>query len=301
MAPADRHGRGDPHHRVARAEARLRTRRACRRRHASTATRTSSTARSGTSRSRARPTSSSCSPARRTASTCSSSTRRAAGVTLTQQLTIASDAQYEVELLGRVGPGREPHRRRRHRLGDVARDDARRHRAARRVRDGRRPLRARHRRSSTPRTASSSTSRSARSRPSPTTWPTRRPRSTAARSSCTRRPGPAPTATPIDRLAPMAKLFACQTFRDVTADGPPGPRRHGLHGRVRHAALLPPGQGAADLLVERPLPRGARSPPPPSTATTPHPSATEPDATCSALLGRGASVRCRRRPRGARR
>ncbi len=38
---------------------------------------------------------------------------------------------------------------------------------------------------------------------------------------------------------------------------PPDPRRHGLHRRVRHAALLPPGQGAADLVVERPLPRGA--------------------------------------------
>ena len=47
---------------------------------------------------------------------------------------------------------------------------------------------------------------------------------TAARSSCTRRRGRAPTATPIDRLAPMAKLFACQTFRDVTAMG------HQVHG-----------------------------------------------------------------------
>ena len=29
--------------------------------------------------------------------------------------------------------------------------------------------------------------------------------------------GPLRRAAPIDRLAPMAKLFACQTFRDVTA------------------------------------------------------------------------------------
>ena len=53
--------------------------RACRRRRAASptaTTTTSSTARSGTSRSRARPTSSWCSPARRTASTCSSSTPR---------------------------------------------------------------------------------------------------------------------------------------------------------------------------------------------------------------------------------
>ena len=35
--------------------------------------------------------------------------------------------------------------------------------------------------------------------------------------SCTRRRGRAANGRPIDRLAPMAKLFACQTFRDVTA------------------------------------------------------------------------------------
>ena len=35
--------------------------------------------------------------------------------------------------------------------------------------------------------------------------------------SSTRRPGPAPNGRRVDRLAPMAKLFACQTYRDVTA------------------------------------------------------------------------------------
>ena len=38
-----------------------------------------------------------------------------------------------------------------------------------------------------------------------------------ARRSCTRRRGRAANGRSIDRLAPMAKLFACQTFRDVTA------------------------------------------------------------------------------------
>ena len=63
------------------------------------------------------------------------------------------------------------------------------------------------------------------------------------------------------RLAPMAKLFACQTFRDVTAMAQQIFGGVGLHRRVRHPALLPPGQAAPDLVVERPLPRGARRPP----------------------------------------
>ena len=51
--------------------------------------------------------------------------------------------------------------------------------------------------------------------------------------------------------------------------GPTGLRRHRLHRRVRHPALLPPGQAAPDLVVGHPLPRGAGGggrPRPPLTA-----------------------------------
>ena len=94
--------------------------------------------------------------------------------TLTQQITIASDTQYEVELrrraragrADRIGAGGQ-------RLGHVGRDDARRHRPPRRPRrSAARAYALEHHGRSTPRTASSSTSRSARSRRSPTTSPT---------------------------------------------------------------------------------------------------------------------------------
>ncbi len=60
----------------------------------------------------------------------------------------------------------------------------------------------------------------------------------------------------VDRLAPMAKLFACKTFRDVTAMSQQVFGGVGLHRRVRRAALLPPGQAAADLVVGRSGARG---------------------------------------------
>ena len=65
-------------------------------------------------------------------------------------------------------------------------------------RPGRRrgPLRPRDHRSSTPRTATSSTSRWVPSRRWPTTWPTPSPPSTAPSSWSTRRPGPAPSGRP---------------------------------------------------------------------------------------------------------
>ena len=137
----------------------------------------------------------------------------AAGVELTQQFTIASDTQYEVTF---DGVRAERDRRRRAgprgttRLLDgdhAARGPGRRRRAATRSTS---PC-------STRRTASSSTSRSARSRQSRTTSPTRRRRSTVRRRWCTKRRGRVRTNGDVDRLAPMAKLFACQTFRDVTA------------------------------------------------------------------------------------
>ncbi len=71
---------------------------------------------------------------------------RARRVDCEQQLTIASDTQYAVTLDGVRVPRVGAHRRRRIRLGDVARHDARRHHPARRAGDRRRPLRARHHR-----------------------------------------------------------------------------------------------------------------------------------------------------------
>ena len=90
--------------------------------------------------------------------------------------------------------------------------------AARRARDGRLRARARDHRRSTRRTASSSTSRSARSRRSRTTWPTPSTQLDGGKTlvyeaACRARAGPRRSR----RLAPMAKLFACQTYRDVTA------------------------------------------------------------------------------------
>ena len=141
------------------------------------------------------------------------------GVTLDQQLTIASDTQYEVTFDGvRVSAGS--------RIGaagtgwdDLGRHDARRHRPARRAGGRRRALRARDHRAVREGPRSSSTSRSAPSRRSRTTWPTRRPRSTAATILVYEAAWARANGRPIDRLAPMAKLFACQTFRDVTAMG----------------------------------------------------------------------------------
>ena len=110
---------------------------------------------------------------------------------------------------------------------------------------------------STPRSASSSTSRSARSRRSRTTWPTPRRRSTAARPSSTRRPGRSSTGRDAAQLAAMAKLFACQTYRDVTAMCQQVWGGVGFTDRVRHPALLPPRQAAPALLVGLPGARGA--------------------------------------------
>ena len=73
--------------------------------------------------------------------------------------------------------------------------------------------------------------------------------STAARRSSTRRPGRAPSGRSIARLAPMAKLFACQTYRDVTAMCQQVWGGVGFTHRVRHPALLPPRQAAPDHLV----------------------------------------------------
>ena len=65
-----------------------------------TVTTSCSTARSGTCRSRRRPTASSCSPGPMPASTCSRVDAKADGITTSQQLTIAADAQFEVAFDG---------------------------------------------------------------------------------------------------------------------------------------------------------------------------------------------------------
>ena len=98
---------------------------ACSCRPAPTATSSCSTARSGTCRSR---------PARDQLVVLARTDAgvdlflvdpKAPGVTLTQQMTIASDAQYAVELERRARAGGESHRRRRQRLGDLERHAAR--------------------------------------------------------------------------------------------------------------------------------------------------------------------------------
>ena len=140
------------------------------------------------------------------------------GLELTQQMTISSDTQYRLDLAGvRV----EARRRWSAGPGDAwATWDAVMHDGivllaaqavggcAARARDHQ-PVRAR--------TASSSASRWARSSRWRTTCRTRSPPSTAPRRWCGRRPGRASEGRPTATLAPMAKLFACQTFRDTTA------------------------------------------------------------------------------------
>ncbi len=141
----------------------------------------------------------------------------AAGVTLEQQLTIASDTQYEVTLAGVRVPAAA-------RIGaagtgwatwnetmldgvDHARGPGRR----------RRTLRARHHRAV--RQGPRAVRQAARRVPGDLALPRRRgDRGRRRRDARVRgRVGARRTASPIDRLAPMAKLFACKTFRDVTA------------------------------------------------------------------------------------
>ena len=152
-----------------------------------------------------------------TTSTSSSSTRTRRASRCTQQMTIASDTQYEVTLAGVRVPASA-------RIGAAGSgwatwhdDDARRHRAARRAGDRRRAATRSTSPCSTPRTASSSTSRSARSRRSRTTSPTRSTAVDGAETLVYEAAWARADGRSIDRLAPMAKLFACKTFRDVTA------------------------------------------------------------------------------------
>ena len=100
------------------------------------------------------------------------------------------------------------------------------------------------RRRSTPRTASSSACRSARSRPCSTSSPTWPPTSTAPSCSPPRRCGRSTSDEAVaDRFASMAFWFAAQTAEQRRVGRAALPRRLRLHGGVRHPALLPACQG----------------------------------------------------------
>ena len=162
---------------------------------------------------------------------------------------LGSDTQYHVDLAGvRVpAPARIGARIRLEDLGARCMHDG--DRAARRAGDRRRRARARDHRRTTRRTASSSTSRSAPSRRSRTTWPTRRPRIDGGRTLVYEAAWAHDQGRSIAQLAPMAKLFACETYRETTRDVQAGLGRRRLHDRVRHPALLPARQAAPALVV----------------------------------------------------
>ena len=176
---------------------------------------------------------------------------------MVQQLTIASDTQYEVTLrdvavdaadrLGAPALG----------LGDVGGGAARCGVPARRPGD-RRGARTRSTSPcSTRRTATSSTSRSARSRRSPTISSDAVTEVDGAEQLVHEAAWARATGRPLDRLAPMAKLFACRTFRDVTAMAQQVFGGSGFHRRLRHPALLPPGQATPAQLGRQQGARGA--------------------------------------------
>ena len=142
--------------------------------------------------------------------------RDASGVTLTQQMTVASDTQYRVDFDHVRVPADDAHRPRGKRLVHLGRDHAGRHRAARRIRDRRCRLHAHI-------TVQYAKDRHQFDKPlgafqalahyladAKATVDGGR---TLVYEAAWARDNDRPT----DRLAPMAKLFASQTFRDVTA------------------------------------------------------------------------------------
>ncbi len=173
-----------------------------------------------------------------------------------QQRSLASDTQYEVALAGV-------------RVDDTARVGAANAgwatwepRCAKRIvvlaalANGRLPSARSRSPCSTRRTASSSTSRSARSRRSRTIWPTRRPHSTAARPRLRGRRGVRRgrrARTPRADGEALRVRHVPRRHRDVSA----GVGRRRLHRRIRHPALLPPREAApAHLAATR---RSSRS------------------------------------------
>ncbi len=139
-----------------------------------------------------------------------------AGVSMRQQMSIASDTQYEVTFAGVAVSEAD-------RLGapgsgwatwQEVLEPALVLLAAQAV--GGRATRSRSR-PSTPRTASSSTSPWAPSRRWRTTWPTPSPHLDGAEQLVHEAAWAGANGRPLTSLAPMAKLFACATFRDITA------------------------------------------------------------------------------------
>ena len=194
-----------------------------------------------------------------TTSTSSSSTRRAPGVDPHPAvLHRPPTPSTSVDLRRRPRRRRRPHRRARDRAGRTwdARH-ARRLHPPRRPGHGRGPPRARHHRPV--RQGPPPVRQAPRRLPGPRPLPgrRRRPPSTGATTLVHEAAWARAEGRPVDRLAPMAKLFACQTFRDVTAMAQQVFGGIGFTRRVRHPALLPPGQAAPDLVVGHPLPRGA--------------------------------------------
>ena len=141
----------------------------------------------------------------------------AVGVTLRQQFTIASDTQYEVTFDDVAVAGAGPDRRRRHGMGHLAGRARAGAGAPGRPGGRRRPLRPGDHHPV--RQGPPAVRQAARRVPGPGPQPGRcgdhpgRGRAAGARSGVGRRQRTVAASS----LAPMAKLFACRTFRDITA------------------------------------------------------------------------------------
>ena len=159
-----------------------------------------------------------------------------------QQLTLASDAQYELALRGRARAGRGAHRRRGLAAGSTwSARDARRDRAARGAGDGRRRARARdHGRV---REEAQAVRQAARRVPGDlaTTWPTPRRGSTAAARSSTRRPGRAPQGKP---TRPGSRRWRSSSRARPTATSPRCASRSGAASASRSSTTSSSTSGA---------------------------------------------------------
>ena len=193
---------------------------------------------SATCTSRARPTAWSCSRARRPASTCSSSIRTRQGVTLTQQLTLGSDCQYRVDFrdvrvpasarIGAPGTGWETWSAALHE-GIILL-------AAQAIGGADRALEI---------TVEYAKTRKQFDKPlgafqslahymADTSTRIDGGRTLVYEAAWNHAQGRA-----IAKLAPMAKLFACETYRETHAHLRADLGRRRLHDRVRHPAVLP--------------------------------------------------------------
>ena len=191
-------------------------------------------------------------------STCSSSIRPRPGVTLEQQLTHRVGHPVRGDAGGRARAGRGAHRRARVRVGP---------RGTTTMLDGiimlaaqadrRRPVRARHHRAV--RQGPRAVRQAARCVPGHRPLPGRRGDRGRRRGDARVRSRVGARERPPGRPARAdGEAVRVQDLPRRHRDGAAGLRRRRLHRRVRHPALLPPGQAAADLVVGRPRARGAR-------------------------------------------